>query len=171
MYTLRGGEGTADWDTAASNRPTCLELLDRELSVLFQQEDKLEKLELNNLSSNNSNLEIRARWGFPTISSPVPATRREGLRGRQLGSRGLQEACLARWRPAWFVCCLCVYTYIYIYIYKCVYCNLSIVFCYIVYIYIYICIHTYIHMLFRSWYPYHPPCFSAIPITWVALLV
>ena len=52
---LRGGEGTADWDTAASNRSTCLESLDREPFVEFQREDKLEKLELKNLSSKSSN--------------------------------------------------------------------------------------------------------------------
>ena len=33
---LKGGEGTADWDNAASNRSTCLELLDGELFVKFQ---------------------------------------------------------------------------------------------------------------------------------------
>ena len=30
LTEVRGGEGAADWDTAASNRSTCLELLDRE---------------------------------------------------------------------------------------------------------------------------------------------
>ena len=40
-------------------RCRCLDLLDRELFVRFQWEDKIEKLELNNLS-----------WGFPTASSP-----------------------------------------------------------------------------------------------------
>ena len=50
-YICKRGKGTADWDTAASNRSTCLELLDRELFVWLQQEDKLEKIELINLSS------------------------------------------------------------------------------------------------------------------------
>ena len=49
----RGGEGTADRDTAASNRSTCLELLDREPFLTFQQEDKLKKLDLRNLSSKS----------------------------------------------------------------------------------------------------------------------
>ena len=30
---LRGGEGTAEWDAAASNRFACFELLDRELFI------------------------------------------------------------------------------------------------------------------------------------------
>ena len=34
-HTKRG-EGTADWDTATSNRSTCLDLLDMELFVHFQ---------------------------------------------------------------------------------------------------------------------------------------
>ena len=48
-----GGEGTADWDTAASNRSTCLELIDRELFfvLLNKQQD----------SSTNLNWQIWAR--------------------------------------------------------------------------------------------------------------
>ena len=60
----RGGEGTAKWDAAASNRSNCLELLDRELFIWFQKDNTREKLELRNLSWKSSDWEIWARWGF-----------------------------------------------------------------------------------------------------------
>ena len=51
---LRWGRGTADWDTAASNRSTgnCLSKFNKRTG------------------SKSSNWEIWARWGFPTVSSP-----------------------------------------------------------------------------------------------------
>ena len=50
--SLRGGEGTADWDTVASNCSTgnCL--------PYFNKRMKLEKLELNNLSSTRASNRI-----------------------------------------------------------------------------------------------------------------
>ena len=52
------GEGTVDWDTVASNCSTgnCLSNFNRRIS------------------SKSSNWEIWARWGLPTISSPLPKT-------------------------------------------------------------------------------------------------
>ena len=52
--SLRGGEGTADWDAVAPNCSTenCLPNLNKRIS------------------SKNSNFIIWARWGFPTASSP-----------------------------------------------------------------------------------------------------
>ena len=55
LYTNKRGEGTADWDTAASNCST-----GNRLSNVKKR-----------ISSKNSNREIRARWGFPTVSSPL----------------------------------------------------------------------------------------------------
>ena len=51
---LRGGEGTVHWDTVAPNCSTGNSLSN-----------------FNNIiSSRSSNWEIRARWGFPTVSPP-----------------------------------------------------------------------------------------------------
>ena len=52
-------EGTVDWDTVASNCSTgnCLSTFN------------------TRISSNNSNWEIWARWGFPTVSFPLPRSR------------------------------------------------------------------------------------------------
>ena len=49
-------EDTVDWDAVASNRSTrsCLSNLNKRIS------------------SKGSNCEIWARWGFPTVSSPLP---------------------------------------------------------------------------------------------------
>ena len=59
---LRGGEGTVDWDAVASNCSTenCLSNYNKRIS------------------SRNSNWEIWARWGFPTVSSPFQKSQQEG---------------------------------------------------------------------------------------------
>ena len=62
---IRGGEGTVDWDTIASNRST-----GNRLSKFNQR-----------ISSKSSNWEIWAPWGFPTVSSPLP--RRRGQEGTE----------------------------------------------------------------------------------------
>ena len=51
---LRGGEGTVDWDTVASNRSTGSRVSN------FNKR----------ISSKNTTWTIWARWGFPTVSSP-----------------------------------------------------------------------------------------------------
>ena len=53
---VKRGEGTVDWDAVSPNRSTgkCLSNLNKRIS------------------SKNSNLQIWARWGFPTVSSPLP---------------------------------------------------------------------------------------------------
>ena len=54
--TLRGREGTVDWDAVASNRSTG--------SYLSNYNKRI--------NSNNSTWCIWARRGFPTVSSPLP---------------------------------------------------------------------------------------------------
>ena len=53
---LRGGEGTADWDTVASSCST-----GNRLSNFNKR-----------ISSKSSTWDIWARWGFPTVSSTLP---------------------------------------------------------------------------------------------------
>ena len=53
--TVRGGEGTVDWDTVGSN-----------CSI----ENRLSNFK-KRISSKRSNWQIWARWGLPTVSSPI----------------------------------------------------------------------------------------------------
>ena len=71
---IRGGEGAVDWDTGASNCSTG--------NCLFSFNKRI--------SSKSSNWEIWARWGFSTVSSPLPKETRAVVGGipRVLHERG-----------------------------------------------------------------------------------
>ena len=106
---LRGGEGTVDWDTVGSN---CS--IEKCLSNLNKR-----------ISSKSSNWQISARWGFPTVSSPLPKYTSDSP--PKSGRASCDPVPCA---PAWVVTCvhqyislslsLSIYLSIYIYIYICI---------------------------------------------------
>ena len=57
VHILRRGEDTVDWDTVGSNCST-----ENCVSIDFNKRR----------NSKNSNWELWARWGFPTVLSPLP---------------------------------------------------------------------------------------------------
>ena len=62
LFSREGGEDTVDWDAVGSN---C------SIENRFYDFDE-------RISSNNSNWQIWARWGFPAISSHLPNIREAG---------------------------------------------------------------------------------------------
>ena len=117
---LRGGEGTVDWDTVASNRS-----MDNALSNLNQS---------NN--SNKSTWEVWARWRFPTVWAPLPK-----CAPCHIASKGIAQwtfSDIFQWNfTLWFLACdsvprslFVVYVCVWFMCYVCLFVMLCVILCY-----------------------------------------